>query len=148
MGDADVAAERHVEAVADHEDVVDVEADVLARRAHGRLDPLAEEHGGTHRGGVPLLDDGADEPDRAPGVENVVDDEHVPSLEILGQLAGDMSVREIVELTYLEDLTSERVGEVVGLAPSSVRCRLLRLRRALAAGTELGDVGEELEAAG
>jgi len=37
--------------------------------------------------------------------------------------------RQIVELTYVHDLTSVGVGAILGLAPSSVRCRLLRLRR-------------------
>lgn len=40
--------------------------------------------------------------------------------------------REIVELTYLHDLSSDQVGEMLGMASSSVRCRLLRLRRGLA----------------
>ena len=39
--------------------------------------------------------------------------------------------RQVVELTYLQDLTSVQVGKVLGLAPSSVRCRLHRLRRTL-----------------
>ena len=47
---------------------------------------------------------------------------------LLLQLSG--LDRKIVELHYLRDLTSERVGETTGLAPSSVRCRLLRVRRA------------------
>ena len=37
--------------------------------------------------------------------------------------------RRIVELTYLHALTSAEVGGILGLAPSSVRCRLLRIRR-------------------
>lgn len=38
--------------------------------------------------------------------------------------------RRILSLRYLEDLTSEQVGKRLGMAPSSVRCRVLRLKRA------------------
>lgn len=37
--------------------------------------------------------------------------------------------RRVLELRYLRDWTSSRVGKELGLAPSSVRCRILRARR-------------------
>lgn len=41
----------------------------------------------------------------------------------------DETDRTIVLLCFLDDLTSEEVGERLGMAASSVRCRVLRLRR-------------------
>ena len=39
--------------------------------------------------------------------------------------------RRVLELRYCRDMTSAEVGAVLGIAASSVRCRLLRLRSKL-----------------
>lgn len=41
--------------------------------------------------------------------------------------------RRVLELRYLMDWTSSRVGEELGLAPSSVRCRSMRARAGICA---------------
>lgn len=54
-------------------------------------------------------------------------------------LAGlDELDRQIVTLTYWEQLTSEQIGIVVGLSAASVRKRLQRTRQALAAQVGAG----------
>lgn len=52
------------------------------------------------------------------------------------QLLGTLGAwdRRILELTFLSGLPSAEVGRRLGLAPSSTRCRIMRLKNRLAPG--------------
>jgi RNA polymerase sigma-70 factor (ECF subfamily) len=62
--------------------------------------------------------------------EDVIRSEQVVLLEkLIGMLPNDL--REVVELSTVEELTSQEIAQVLGIPESSVRGRLLRARQLL-----------------
>ncbi len=79
-----------VEAVADDEQVFDIEADVFAGGGEGGGDFFSEEDAGTEGAGAAFGDFFADEADGAAGVEDVIDDEDMLAFKIGGQGSGEL----------------------------------------------------------
>ena len=62
--------------------------------------------------------------------EDVIRTQQVLLLErLIGMLPNDL--REVVELSTVEELTSQEIAQVLGIPESSVRGRLLRARQLL-----------------